>query len=175
MSGNMKPLLLILLSLLLFACDEQQKTPPAACPQDCTISNSGLVLLKQFEGFVPYVYKDAAGLPTIGYGHLIKEGESFTTITPKEAEELLKRDVKEAENAVKNLVRVPINQHQFDALVSFTFNVGAGNLRDSTLLKLLNDGKTSEVPEQFNRWVYAGGQKLTGLVLRRKAEAMLFG
>lgn len=171
----MKPSLSILLLLLLFACDQPEKAPTPDCPKLCAISNSGLLLIKQFEGFVPYVYKDAAGLDTIGYGHLIKAGEHFTTITPHEAEELLREDVLEAERAVKRLVNVPINQRQYDALVSFTFNLGAGNLSSSTLLKKLNAGQLEEVPEQFNRWVYAGGQKLTGLILRRKAESILFG
>jgi GH24 family phage-related lysozyme (muramidase) len=170
--------ILVIIALALYGCDGQKSDISENtdnCPQDCEISTVGLTLIRQFEGFVPYVYKDAAGLDTIGYGHLLKEGETFDIITPAQAEDLLREDVKEAERAVRRLVRVPITQRQFDALVSFTFNLGYGNLHSSTLLSLLNDGKIEEVAPQFNRWVYADGKKLKGLELRRKAEAMLFG
>lgn len=90
------------------------------------------------------------------------------------AESLLKQDVKEAENDVQNQVKAQLTQNQFDALVSWTYNLGGRNLSQSTMLKLLNKGDYDSVPCQMMRWVYAAGKKLNGLVNRRKAEAQLF-
>lgn len=137
-------------------------------------SKAGLDLIKRFEGFRAGVYLCPAGVATIGYGHAIKPGEKFTTITEHHAESLLIDDVEEAEEYVNELVEVGINQDQFDALVSFTFNLGGGALKRSTLLKKINALKFEEAKAEFSRWVYAGGERLPGLVKRRKAEAEIF-
>ena len=138
------------------------------------ISLAGLAHIKGWEGFRSYVYLDSAGKPTIGYGHLIKPYESFTTITEAEAARLLAKDVSTAENAVNAAVTVPLTQNQFDALVSFVYNVGAGAFSRSTMLKKLNQGDYFEAQKQFTRWVYAGGKVVPGLANRRLAESRLF-
>lgn len=137
-------------------------------------SQKGIDLIKQFEGVVLKVYKDAVGLPTIGYGHLIKKGEVFTTITQQQAEELLAKDLKQFEEGISTSVKVALTQNQFDALVSFTFNLGIGNLNSSTLLKKLNVGDIQGAADQFPRWNKAGGKTLAGLTRRRLAEKELF-
>jgi lysozyme len=139
------------------------------------ITQDGIDLIKRFEGFSPTVYICPAGYPTIGYGHLVREAERYEQgITEAEAEELLRRDVHAAESAVLRLIDVPLTDGQFDALVSFTFNLGAGALQRSTLRRKVNCQAHSEVPEQFKRWVWAGGQKLNGLIRRRNAESYLY-
>lgn len=139
------------------------------------ITQTGLDLIKRWEGFEPEVYLDAAGLPTIGYGHLLRKGESWPNgISKTEAEKLLAKDVQIAERAVLRLIKVPLSDEQFDALVSFTFNLGSGALQRSTLRSKLNRGNYKAVPVELMRWVYAGGRKLKGLIRRRKAEGSLF-
>ena len=151
-------------------------------------SENGLELLKQWEGFKLNVYKDSAGLPTIGVGHLITKSEQSSGniviagvpvayangLTDQEALDLLSQDVQPAEQAVNNGVKVALNQNQFDALVSFTFNVGVGAFTSSTLLKVLNDGQYDQVPTQLLRWTKAGGQVVQGLVNRRNNEINLW-
>lgn len=137
-------------------------------------SQKGIDLIKEFEGTVLKVYKDAVGLPTIGIGHLIKKGEQFTTITQQQAEELLAKDLKQFEEGVSTSVKVALTQNQFDALVSFAFNLGVGNLNSSTLLKKLNAGDIQGAADQFPRWNKAGGRTLAGLTRRRLAEKELF-
>ncbi len=141
------------------------------------ITKNGLELIKSFEGFSSVMYRDSAGLPTIGYGHLITSSEKnlFTAgITKSKAEELLKADVITAERAVTRLITVPLNDNQFDSLVSFTFNLGAAVLQRSTLRAKVNRAEHEQVPLEFLRWVYADGRKILGLVRRRKAEAELY-
>ena len=138
------------------------------------ITQDGLDMIKRFEGFSPAVYICPAGYPTIGYGHVIQRGEDLDTITEEQAEELLSLDVKVAERAVLRLINVPISDGQFDALVSFTYNLGAGALQRSTLRRKVNREAHDEVPWQLMRWVWAGGRKLRGLKLRRKVEATLY-
>jgi lysozyme len=142
------------------------------------ISDIGLQLIKTFEGKHNKGYLCPANVWTIGYGHT---GPTFGNPTPRgmritdaQIDELLKQDMERFENAVTKYVKVPLTQNQFDALVSFTFNVGAGALSTSTLLKLLNQGKYDEVPAQFLRWNKGGGKVLAGLVRRRQSEAHLF-
>ena len=139
------------------------------------ISLTGLAHIKGWEGFKANVYLDSAGKHTIGYGHLIKPTESFTTITIQQATALLMSDLQTAEAAVNRLVKVRLNQYQYDALVSFVFNVGAGNFAQSSLLKFVNSGNFTEVKKQFGRWIYAGGKVVTGLINRRLADAKLWG
>jgi lysozyme len=133
----------------------------------------GVELIRHFEGCRFDAYLCPAGVWTIGYGHTadVKEGDS---IDQEAAEAFLIEDLEKFEQAVTRLVEVPLTQQQFDALVSWTFNLGAGNLAESTLLRKLNNYQYAEVPEQMMRWVKAGGQVLDGLVKRRAAEAALF-
>lgn len=137
------------------------------------ISQEGLSLIKKFEGCKLESYKCAAGVWTIGYGSTkgIKEG---MTITQEQADELLLKDVSVFEDNVINAVTMPLTQYQFDALVSWTFNLGGANLKASTMLKKLNAGEYEEVPSQIKRWNKAGGKVLQGLIRRREAESLLF-
>ena len=137
------------------------------------ISNKGLELIKFYEGLELEAYKCAAGVLTIGYGwtHDVKEGD---TITEERAEELLREGIVQYENAVDDLVDVPLEQHQFDALVSWVYNLGRANLASSTLLKKVNAQEYAEVPEQIKRWNKAGGKVLEGLTKRRESEAKLW-
>ncbi|XP_066934062.1 lysozyme RrrD-like [Clytia hemisphaerica] len=141
--------------------------------QGKSISQAGLDLIKRFEGLRLTAYQDAVGVWTIGYGHT-KGVRAGQTITAEQAELFLRQDVRSAENDVEKSVKVWINQNQYDALVSWTFNLGGTNLRKSTMLKKLNAGDFDRVPCEMIRWVYAGGKKLPGLVKRRYAEATLF-
>ena len=138
-------------------------------------SQTGIDLIKQYEGLRLTAYKCAAGVWTIGYGHT--EGVTGAMIITEEtANELLERDLAKFEAGVAELVRVEINQNQFDALVSFAFNVGLANLAKSTLLKKINGLRpVGECQAEFLRWNKAGGKVLAGLTKRRNAEAYLFG
>jgi lysozyme len=146
------------------------------------LSDEGVRLIAGFEGFRSDLYDDPAGHCTIGYGHLVHLGSCDGSepaafrkgISRKRARELLRGDAASAEAAVGDAVKVPLSQEQFDALVSFVFNVGTGAFRRSTLLRLLNDGGYDDVPRQLDRWVKAGGKTLAGLVRRRKEEGELF-
>lgn len=141
------------------------------------ISKDGLNLICRFEGFSPVIYICPAGYPTIGYGHLITEAnkEQFLDgVDEDEALELLRKDVAVAERAVLRLISVPLTQGQFDALVSFTFNLGSGALQRSTLRRKVNREEHDDVPAEFMKWVWAGGRKLKGLVKRRKAESIIY-
>ena len=141
------------------------------------ITANGLHLIKRFEGFSRVVYLDSAGLPTIGYGHLIVPPQHHLLqngVTEAEAEILLKQDAFTAERAVSRLINSVINNNQFDALVSFTFNLGAGALQRSTLRHKVNRGEHEQVPAEFMRWVYAGGRKIPGLLRRRLMEAEVY-
>ena len=141
------------------------------------VTQAGIDLIKQFEGFSPTVYICPAGYPTIGYGHVVKtqEREQFADgITTEQAETLLRQDVQTAERAVLRLITVPLTDGQFDALVSFTFNLGAGALQRSTLRRRVNRGDHAAVPAEFRKWVWAGGKKLEGLVRRRVEEVNLY-
>lgn len=146
------------------------------------ISDNGVKFIASHEGFRAKAYNDVAGHATIGYGHLIHTGplngtepaEFRGTITKARAEELLRGDVATAVAAVNNSVEVPLNQHQFDALVSFTFNLGGGNLARSDLLKRLNNGEYDAVPAELMRWTRAGGKVYQGLVNRRTQESALW-
>ena len=131
------------------------------------MNQRGVSLLKTFEGFEGMPYKDAVGKLTIGYGMLLP-------LTEQEASLLLLERVKPYEEAVKTLVRVPLNENQLAALTSFTYNVGIGNFKKSTLIRLLNDGEYESVPKQLARWNKAGGRVLNGLIKRRAQEAFLW-
>jgi len=138
-------------------------------------SAAGMELLKSSEGFRNRVYLDVAGLPTIGYGHRLLQPDSFPNgISESQAANLLACDVRDAEQAVLRLVKVPLTQGQFDALVDFTFNLGAARLASSTLLKCLNTGRYDDAAEQLLRWDHAGNNEVAALKIRRAAEAELW-
>lgn len=148
------------------------------------ISRKGVDFIARWEGLEKNLYNDAAGHCTIGYGHLVHMGNcsgnepaNFQAgITQHEALAILRQDAQVAVKGVRNNVQAPLAQYEFDSLVSFTFNLGVGNLRRSTLLRRLNGGlfQRNLVPLEFQSWVYAGGTILQGLVSRRKSEAILF-
>lgn len=138
------------------------------------ISSNGLDLIKEFEGCCLRAYICAAGVLTIGYGSTGPHVKSGMTISQKEAEELLLKDIAKREKGVSEMVKVNLNQGQFDALVSFSYNVGLNALKESTLLRLLNAGQNEGAASQFSLWVKAGAITLKGLVRRRAAEESLF-
>ena len=130
--------------------------------------------LKEFEGLRTMAYRDAAGVLTIGYGHTGKDVREGDRITPYWGEQLLLLDLKDHEAAVRRL-KVARTQGQFDALVSFAFNIGIGRLHRSTLLRVIRSGGSkTEITREFKRWVYCGGKRLPGLVKRREWEARRF-
>lgn len=138
-----------------------------------TTSQRGIDLIKTFEGLKLTAYRCSAGVLTIGFGTTrnVKPGQ---TITAAEAERLLRDDLREFERGVRAAVKVPLEQHEFDALVAFVYNVGLGAFRKSTLLRLLNAGDKAGAAKQFGRWNKAGGRVLAGLTRRREAERKLF-
>ena len=138
-------------------------------------SEAGSALLKESEGFSAHAYLDVVGVPTIGYGHRIIPPESFPQgITEAQAAAMLAGDVEETEHAIARLVKVPLTQGQFDALVDFTYNLGAGRLAESTLLQDLNAGRYYDAAVQLLRWDHAGMQVNAGLERRREAEYKLW-
>lgn len=137
------------------------------------MSGYGLGQLQSREGFSATPYSDHKGY-SIGYGHLILPGENLSSVTREQAAQLLADDVAWAESAVRSSVLVPLTQNQFDSLVSFTYNVGAGAFKASTLLRKLNAGDYAGASGQFGRWINASGQPLAALVTRRDAERQQF-
>lgn len=153
----------------------------AASKPPTKVSAKALEFVASFEGWVNHPYNDPAGHATIGFGHLLHRGpvtqgdrDRWGTISRERGKAILRGDMEQFERGVLKLVKVPLAQNQFDALVSFAFNVGLGALGGSTLLKLLNERKYKAAADQFPRWVMAGGQRLPGLVRRREAERKLF-
>jgi lysozyme len=138
------------------------------------INQVGLDLVKQSEGLRLTVYRDVAGFATVGYGHKSDRMQVGNKITAEAAEQLLEQDLVAAESAVMSQVKVLLNDNQFSALVDFVFNLGAGSLEHSTLLKLLNAGNYSDAAGEFAKWDHAGGSVVEALVKRRAAEAELF-
>lgn len=137
------------------------------------ISAAGLELLKVHEGLRLKAYLDTGGVPTIGYGHTrgVKVGD---TCAKEQALTWLAEDVSDAERDVNLYVHVPLKQNQFDALVSFVYNIGGARFATSTLLRKLNDGDYVGAAGQFVRWVYDNGRIINGLALRRADECELF-
>lgn len=143
-------------------------------------SSNAVQLIKASEGFKAHPYLCPAGVPTIGYGSTRYENGVKVTlkdkpISPERAELILLYVLQhEYAPAVSRYVTVPINQNQFDALLSFAYNLGAQALRTSTLLRLLNENKMIAAATEFTKWVWADGRKLVGLIKRREAERKLF-
>ena len=136
-------------------------------------------LIKHFEGLSLDAYYDSVKIPTIGYGNTFYEDgkpvKMGDRITRARAETLLPAIVQKFEQAVDKMVKRPIQQHEFDALVSFAYNCGIGNLEKSTLLQKVNRNKpVAEIIKEFHRWNRAGGRVLPGLVRRRASEAHLY-
>lgn len=146
-----------------------------------TTSKNGLEFITRWEGLVLKPYRDAAGLRTIGVGHLIKPDENFPdgiSITKEKALEILAKDVKICEDAIKKNTKVTLNQNQFDALVSFSFNCGTGVLSNSGVALSVNSGDFAKVPDRLLEWskarINGSLQVVQGLYNRRKAEGDLF-
>jgi lysozyme len=139
-----------------------------------TYSTKGLALSEQFEGCSLNSYQDQVGVWTIGYGHTGSDVKPGMTITSAQAQALLALDVKSAAACVNNVVAVQLTQQEFDALVDFVFNLGAGAFRNSTMLRELNTGDFTGAAAQFDLWDRAGGAVVAGLLRRREAEADLF-
>ena len=152
------------------------------------ISRAGIELIKVLEGCRRYVYDDEGGYPTIGIGHLLTRTENMTGklyingesvyyhqgLTDQQCVALLIQDLAVPVNTVNEAVMVPLNQNQFDALVSFVFNIGCGNFRKSTLLRVLNSGNYEKVPEQMRLWAYVKENVSKGLQKRREEEIKLW-
>lgn len=143
------------------------------------IPQSAIDIIKKFEGLRLKPYHDCVGFPTVGYGHLLsrQKGASldqWPDINQAEADKLLELDAEKAANSVDRLIEVPMTDGQRGALIDFVFNLGAGQLQVSTLRKVINRGDIDDAPEQFAKWVYAGGVKLPGLIRRRSAEVDLW-
>jgi|TARA_R100000152_G_C6771189_1_gene197632 lysozyme len=137
------------------------------------ISEDGLELIKKFEGCETTAYQDSVGVWTIGFGHTkgVEEGQ---TCSIEDAESMLADEMDEYEGYINNMVKVDLQQHEFDALVAWVYNLGPTNLGESTMLKVLNGGQFDRVPDEMNRWTRAGGEILEGLVRRRQAESLMF-
>lgn len=138
------------------------------------IGPRGVALIKRYEGCRLEAYDDGVGVWTIGWGHTGPEVKPGLRITQFEADTLLLSDLRWAEEAVRNRVTTRLRPSQFDALVSFTFNLGAGAFARSTLLKRVNEKQHARVVEQFGKWVIGGGKPMLGLARRRAAEAALY-
>jgi lysozyme len=141
------------------------------------LSQRGLEFIARFEGFESNVYFDVAGIPTIGFGHVVLPGEDFSSgITRERALVLLRQDVQAAINKVNRHITVDLTQNQFDAVVSFTFNVGMSRSATPSLINLVNSGNynSSNVFNTFGLYNRAGGRVINGLTRRRAAEANLF-
>lgn len=141
------------------------------------VSNKAIEIIKKYEGLELTVYRCPAGILTIGYGHT-KTAEPGMTINKEMAELLLKQDLNDFEKAINELVKVPLTQNQFDALISFVFNIGTDKFKNSTLLKKINEGNYKEAANEFLKWTKSrqpGGLKdLPGLIKRRNDEKKLF-
>lgn len=147
------------------------------------VNSTTLALIREYEGFVDHWYPDPAHgwkVPTCCIGHTDAAGDpkyaetKAKKFTEAEGRAILAKDLAAVEAQIRGAVSVPLNENQFGALVSFTYNLGAGNLAGSTLLKKLNNGDYAGAAAEFGKWVNANGQKLDGLVKRRAAERALF-
>ena len=147
-------------------------------PESMSVSNKGVDLICEFEGKRLIAYDDGVGIWTIGFGTIkypngvrVKKGD---TCTLEQAKEYMRHDLIEFEHTVNSSVKVPLNQNQFDALVSLAYNIGSSAFKSSTLVKKLNAGDYQGAADQFNVWVNGGGKRIQGLVNRRDREKLLF-
>lgn len=139
-----------------------------------SLSVTGLSLIQQHEGLSYGVYLDPVGIPTICWGHMDRRLKVGSYYSRKDCEGYLLEDSRTAQGAVNELVKVPLSQNQYDALVSLVFNIGRASFARSALLKKLNSGDVNGAAQEFPRWVYAKGKKLPGLITRRNDEMELF-
>lgn len=142
-----------------------------------SLSQDGIDLIHAFEGCVLHIYKDSAGIDTIGWGHRVwpeEIAEFRNGITQEQADALFLKDAAKKENSVRDLIHCPLSQGQFDALVSFTFNLGRRNLEQSTLRRMVNEGRMHEASKEFGRWIYINKVPSNGLRRRRQAESLMF-
>lgn len=137
-------------------------------------SEKGLDLIRRYEGLRLVAYVCPGGKLTIGYGHTGPDVTTGKKIDEEEADALLLKDVQRFENSINGMVTVPISQGMFDALISFSFNLGAGSLKSSTLLKKLNADDRKGAADEFLKWNKAKGKVLAGLAARRESERELF-
>ena len=147
-------------------------------PESMSVSNKGVDLICEFEGKRLVAYDDGVGIWTIGFGTIkypngtrVKKGD---TCTLDQAKEYMRHDLIEFEHTVNSSIKVPLNQNQFDALVSLAYNIGSNAFKSSTLVKKLNTGDYQGAADQFNVWVNGGGKRMQGLVNRRDREKLLF-
>ena len=152
---------------------EKAKTMNVSNIIERRISDAGLQLIKESEGLRTRAYSDSVGVWTIGFGHTRGVGEGDRCDEPQ-AVSWLQEDVAASEAAVRALIDVPLAQGQFDALVDFVFNLGAGALAGSTLRHKLNAGDYTAAAAEFPKWCHAGSEVLPGLVTRRARERALF-
>jgi len=146
------------------------------------VYDKGIKMTKSSEGFRSHLYNDAARYCTIAYGHLVKKApcngmepaEFRAGVTEPRGTELLISDMEVARWSVMTMTRVELTDGQFAALCDFVYNVGASNLRNSTLLQVINQGDFDRVPAQFRRWIIADGREIPGLKIRREREIILF-
>ena len=142
-----------------------------------TLSSAGLIAITQFEGFSDKVYIPIKGdVKTVGYGHTGAEVNRLpvgTYVSKDQALRWLAEDTEEAQDAIRRYVRVPLSQNEFDAYVSFVFNLGETAFRNSTLLKKLNQADYYGACKELHRWVYAQGRVVKGLEARRKMESLM--
>lgn len=171
--GWLMDLMKSLLSQIIKKVDAAAVAKASTYRTQMKIGTKGLEMIKHFEGLELNAYQCAAGVWTIGYGHT-KGVQKGMVISEDTANEMLVEELNEYENYINTLVNVELNQNQFDAMVSWVYNLGGGNLKASTLLKVLNAGDYAGVPAQMMRWNKAGGKVLEGLTRRRQAEADLF-
>jgi lysozyme len=134
----------------------------------------GIQLIKSLEGFKAEPYICSGGYLTIGYGHRILPSDPYKIVTQEKASQILENDLRKIERSVLKYIDVEINDDQFAALVSFTFNVGTAALQRSVLRQKINYGHYDEGAKEFLKWIYAGGRKIIGLMRRRKLESDLF-
>jgi lysozyme len=137
-------------------------------------SNAGIRFIESFESLRLQRYLDAAGIPTIGFGHRLLPGENYQIISQEQADAIFRQDLSHTEQAVNQAVEVALAQHEFDGATSLAFNIGGGNFARSTLVKLLNSGNTAAASRQFLVWDMAGGKEIPGLYARRVAEKAMF-
>ena len=160
--------------------EERTALPPGVTLRG--VYDKGLQLTKESEGFRSHLYNDAARYCTIAYGHLVKlapcdgsePAEFLEGVSEPKGAQMLRKDMELAERAVLTGVKVPLTDGQYAALCDFVYNVGGGNFRRSTLLKVINEDEFERVPLQLLRWVKAGGRELAGLKKRREREIELF-
>jgi len=143
------------------------------------MTDKGLDLIKLYEGYSSSPYLCPAQHWTIGYGAIWgldgkRVTEDHPDISKDQADQLLRRDVRKSQVAVLRLIKVPLEDGQFDSLCSFVFNLGSGSLQSSTLRRKINRGDYIGAADEFPRWVFAGGRKLKGLIKRRKHERLMF-